>query len=328
MDLIADLDARGLIHDSTDREFLSSRLAEGPIGVYVGFDPTADSLHVGHLVGQLTLRRFQLAGHHPLPLAGGATGMIGDPSGKSAERNLLTPDQIAHNVSCIKRQLASLLDFEAGSNPARLVDNATWTAPLSYLEFLREIGKHFSVNVMIAKDSVRGRMEGESGISYTEFSYQLLQAFDFLHLRRAFDCELQIGGSDQWGNITAGCDLIRKKLGHETTAWGLTFGEPKVDLDKMRSFKDGVVQKLTGGNGQLVKARKITYVQGMASFVDGTTLEIEGKDGKKEKKSFEGIIIATGSHPTKVPNISIDNPKVLDSTSALDLPDIPKRFVG
>jgi tyrosyl-tRNA synthetase len=221
MTLLEDLQWRGLIADCTDPVALAQRLANGPIALYCGFDPTGDSLHVGHLMGQLMLRRFQLAGHHPIALAGGATGMIGDPSGKSAERNLLTREQLSHNIACIKRQLTRLLDFEAKANPARLVDNATWTATVSFLDFLRDIGKHFSVNVMIAKDSVRSRMEGDSGISYTEFSYMLLQAFDFYHLREAMQCELQVGGSDQWGNITAGTDLIRRKLG--TPAFGLTF---------------------------------------------------------------------------------------------------------
>ncbi len=221
MSILDDLRARGLVADCTDNDGLARRLAEKPVTLYCGFDPTGDSLHVGHLMGQVTMRRFQLAGHHPVALAGGATGMIGDPSGKSAERNLLTREQLAHNVSCIKRQLARLLDFDCAGNPARLVDNADWTAPLSYLDFLRDVGKHFSVNMMVAKDSVRSRMEGDNGISYTEFSYMLLQAHDFYHLRRTCDCELQIGGSDQWGNITAGTDLIRKKLG--VPAWGLTF---------------------------------------------------------------------------------------------------------
>ena len=221
MTLLEDLQWRGLVADCTDPDALAQRLASGPIALYCGFDPTGDSLHVGHLMGQLMLRRFQLAGHHPIALAGGATGMIGDPSGKSAERNLLTREQLSHNISCIKRQLTRLLDFEAAANPARLVDNATWTAPVSFLDFLRDIGKHFSVNVMIAKDSVRSRMEGDSGISYTEFSYMLLQAFDFYHLCESLHCELQVGGSDQWGNITAGTDLIRRKLA--TPAYGLTF---------------------------------------------------------------------------------------------------------
>jgi tyrosyl-tRNA synthetase len=221
MTIIEDLRWRGLLADCTDLDALAQRIAQGPITVYCGFDPTGDSLHVGHLMGQLTLRRFQLAGHHVLPLAGGATGMIGDPSGRSSERNLLTREQLDHNIASIKAQLAQLLDFTTPANPARLVDNADWTAPLSFLDFLREVGKHFSLNVMLAKDSVKSRMEGDSGISYTEFSYQLLQAHDFYHLRKTFNCELQIGGSDQWGNITAGTDFIRKKLG--VPAWGWTF---------------------------------------------------------------------------------------------------------
>jgi tyrosyl-tRNA synthetase len=221
MNLLADLQGRDLIADCTDLDGLGRRLASGPITLYCGFDPSGDSLHVGHLMGQLTLRRFQLAGHHPMPLAGGATGMIGDPGGRSTERNLLSREELAHNVACIKRQLAKFIDFESKQNPARLVDNADWIAPVNYLDFLRDVGKHFSVNVMLAKDSVRARLGSDSGISYTEFSYMLLQAYDFLHLREKFGCELQIGGADQYGNITAGCDLIRKKLG--VPAWGLTF---------------------------------------------------------------------------------------------------------
>jgi tyrosyl-tRNA synthetase len=221
MTILDDLQWRGLYADCTDLDALRQRLAQGPVTLYCGFDPTGDSLHVGHLMGQLTLRRFQLAGHHPICLAGGATGMVGDPSGKSAERNLLTREQLAHNVASIKSQLGRLLDFDAAANPARLVDNADWTAPISFLDFLRDVGKHFSVNVMLAKDSVQSRLSGDSGISYTEFSYQLLQAHDFYVLRRDLNCELQIGGSDQWGNITAGTDLIRKKL--TQPAWGWTF---------------------------------------------------------------------------------------------------------
>ena len=221
MTILEDLQWRGLYADCTDAAALTQRLAEGPIALYCGFDPTADSLHVGNLVPLLALRRFQLAGHRPIALAGGATGMVGDPSGKSDERNLQTPEQVAHNITAIREQLSRFLDFTAAGNPARLVDNATWTAPLSFLEFLRDVGKHFSVNVMMAKDSVRSRLEGDGGISYTEFSYMLLQANDFLHLRTNLSCELQVGATDQWGNITAGTDLIRKKLG--APAWGLTF---------------------------------------------------------------------------------------------------------
>jgi tyrosyl-tRNA synthetase len=218
---LGELSTRGLIHDSTDAVALEARLSTGPIGVYVGFDPTADSLHVGHLLGQLTLRRFQMAGHRPFPLAGGATGMVGDPSGKSEERNLLDADTLQHNVESIKKQLANLLDFSPGSNAATLVNNADWTANISALEFLRDVGKHITVNQMMAKESVKNRLNSENGLSYTEFSYMLLQANDFRHLCATHDVELQMGGSDQWGNITAGIDLIRKTLGRG--AFGATW---------------------------------------------------------------------------------------------------------
>ena len=219
--LLGELSTRGLIHDSTDAVALEARLSTGPIGVYVGFDPTADSLHVGHLLGQLTLRRFQMAGHRPFPLAGGATGMVGDPSGKSEERNLLDADTLQHNVESIKKQLANLLDFSPCSNAATLVNNADWTANISALEFLRDVGKHITVNQMMAKESVKNRLNSENGLSYTEFSYMLLQANDFRHLCATHDVELQMGGSDQWGNITAGIDLIRKTLGRG--AFGATW---------------------------------------------------------------------------------------------------------
>ncbi len=221
MDVLSELTWRGLFADCTDREGLARRMAQRPITLYCGFDPTADSLHVGNLVPLLALRRFQMAGHHPIALAGGATGMVGDPSGRSAERNLQTREQVLHNIASIKEQLRRLLDFEVKSNPARLVDNAEWTEPITYLEFLREVGRYFTVNWMSSKESVRARMEDrESGISYTEFSYMLLQAHDFMYLRQQFDCELQIGATDQWGNITAGTELCRKKL--NLTVWGLT----------------------------------------------------------------------------------------------------------
>ena len=206
--------------DCTDTAELTKKIS-APITLYCGFDPTADSLHVGNLVPLLALRRFQLLGHNPIAVAGGATGSIGDPSGKTAERQLLTREVLDHNIASVKVQLARLLDFETKQNPAKLVDNAAWTAGISYLDFLRDIGKHFSVNQMVAKESVRSRMEDrEVGISYTEFSYMLLQAFDFMVLCREQSCELQIGGSDQWGNITAGIELTRKKLGKHV--FGLT----------------------------------------------------------------------------------------------------------
>ena len=218
--LLNDLDARGLIHDSTDRAALIERLNQGPIGVYVGFDPTADSLHAGNLLGQVMLRRFQLAGHRPVVLAGGATGMVGDPGGRSEERNLLDRETLNHNVACVKKQLEKILDFD-GPVAARMVDNATWTEPMGTLEFLRDVGKHFTVNQMVAKESVRARMESENGISFTEFSYMLLQANDFRHLCEFENVEMQMGGSDQWGNITAGTDLIRRRL--TKSGYGLTW---------------------------------------------------------------------------------------------------------
>jgi tyrosyl-tRNA synthetase len=221
MNIFDELEWRGLVADCTDAPELKKRLEAAPIVLYAGFDPTAESLHLGNLVPLLALRRFQLHGHHPIALAGGATGMVGDPSGRAAERQLLTKEALDRNIACIKEQLRRLLDFESASNPARLLDNADWTAPVSYLDFLRDIGKHFSVNQMMAKESVRARMEDrESGLSYTEFSYMLLQAFDFFHLHQAHRCELQIGGSDQWGNITAGMELTRKKAG--ARVFGLT----------------------------------------------------------------------------------------------------------
>ncbi len=220
MNVLDEFRWRGLLADCTDAAELD-KLSGKPITLYAGFDPTADSLHVGNLVPLLGLRRFQLMGHHPIAVAGGATGSIGDPSGKSAERQLLTGETLSANIASVKQQLARFLDFSTTTNPARLVDNASWTSGVSFLEFLRDIGKHFSVNQMVAKESVRARMEDrEVGISYTEFSYMLLQAFDFYVLRRDLNCELQIGGSDQWGNITAGIDLCRKKL--SAPVYGMT----------------------------------------------------------------------------------------------------------
>jgi tyrosyl-tRNA synthetase len=213
MDLLADLEARGLIHDSTDRDALRQRLADGPIRMYVGFDPTADSLHIGNLVGQILMRRFQLAGHQPFPLAGGATGMVGDPGGRSAERNLLDRETLATNVEKIKQQLSMLLDFSPGPNEAVLVNNADWTEPMGVLDFLRDVGKLMTVNQMMAKESVRSRLDSEHGISFTEFSYMLLQGNDYRHLYANHGVELQMGGSDQWGNILTGVDMIRRRDG-------------------------------------------------------------------------------------------------------------------
>src|SRR6195256_584386 len=220
MDLLSDLDARGLIHDSTDRNALAARLASGPVTLYHGMDPSADSLHTGNLIGLVMLRRFQLAGHLPIALAGGATGMIGDPGGRSEERNLLDSETLDRNTQAIKAQLSAFLDFEPGPCQARLVDNRDWTAPMGVLEFLRDVGKFVTVNYMLAKESGRSRVASEHGISFTEFSYMLLQANDYAWLHEHTNCELQAGGSDQWGNITAGIDLVRRRSG--ASVHGLT----------------------------------------------------------------------------------------------------------
>jgi tyrosyl-tRNA synthetase len=207
--IIDELSWRGLLAITTDLDTLRGALGSGQVTAYAGFDPTAPSLHIGHLVQLLTLRRLQVAGHRPIGLVGGATGLIGDPSGKSAERVLNSRDVVAEWTQRLRGQVEHILDFEAGPASALLVSNLDWTAELSALDFLREIGKHFSVNQMLARESVRARLEG-GGISYTEFSYQLLQATDYLELHRRHGCTLQAGGSDQWGNLVAGVDLIRR----------------------------------------------------------------------------------------------------------------------
>lgn len=220
-DIFAELAWRGLLHQSTDDKHLIPWLMEKPRTVYIGFDPTADSLHVGHLLQVMTLRRFQKAGHRPIALVGGATGMIGDPSGKSAERNLLSVEVLQGNVEAMKKQLAHFLDFGTGPTSALMVNNFDWMGRFSYLEFLRDVGKHFPVNVMLGKESVKNRLERtDSGLSYTEFSYMLLQAYDFVHLYDTYGCEIQAGGSDQWGNITAGIDLARRMRGAQL--YGMT----------------------------------------------------------------------------------------------------------
>jgi tyrosyl-tRNA synthetase len=214
-DILDDLHWRGLIALTTDEQALRTALAAGPVTLYGGFDPTAPSLHIGNLVLILTLRRFQLAGHRPLGLVGGATGLIGDPSGKSAERVLNDRDVVAAWVDRARGQIEPFLDFD-GPNAARMVNNLDWTAQLSTIDFLRDIGKHFPVNRMVSRESVAARLD--AGISYTEFSYQILQAMDFLELHRRFGCRLQAGGSDQWGNLTAGVDLIRRVTGERVHA--------------------------------------------------------------------------------------------------------------
>ena len=223
MNFVEELKWRGMIHQLMPGT--EEMLSQGMATAYVGIDPTADSLHIGHLCGVMMLRHFQRCGHKPLALVGGATGMIGDPSGKSAERNLLTEDVLRHNVACIKAQLAHFLDFDSDApNAAELVNNYDWMKNYSFLDFAREIGKHITVNYMMAKESVKRRINGEAGdgLSFTEFTYQLLQGYDFLHLYQEKGCRLQMGGADQWGNITTGTELIRRKLGADADAYALT----------------------------------------------------------------------------------------------------------
>ncbi|PNY34118.1 tyrosine--tRNA ligase [Rhodopirellula baltica] len=219
LDLISELRWRGLIHQMTDEAGLAKLLASGPQTVYIGFDPTASSLHVGSLMQLMMLRRFQKAGHRPIALVGGATGMIGDPSGKSEERNLLDADQLAANIAGIEGQMRKHLSFE-GDQGALLLNNYDWMKGYGYLEFLRDIGKNFPVGTMMGKESVRARLGSDAGLSYTEFSYMLLQAYDFVYLCKHHGCHIQAGGSDQWGNVTAGIDLARRMLSKQV--FGLT----------------------------------------------------------------------------------------------------------
>lgn len=220
---VEELTWRGMIHSMTPGT--EEQLTKEMTTAYLGIDPTADSLHIGHLVGIMLLKHLQISGHKPLALVGGATGMIGDPSGKSAERNLLDEKTLRHNQECIKKQLAKFLDFDSDApNKAELVNNYDWMKEFSFLDFIRDVGKHLTVNYMMAKDSVKKRLSPESGVgmSFTEFTYQLVQGYDFLYLYEHKNCKLQMGGSDQWGNITTGTELIRRKLGADETAFALT----------------------------------------------------------------------------------------------------------
>jgi tyrosyl-tRNA synthetase len=246
MNFVEELKWRGMIHDVMPgtEEQLSKEITAG----YIGFDPTADSLHIGHLVQIMTLVHFQRCGHRPVALVGGATGMVGDPSGKSAERNLLSEDVLSHNVKCVKAQLERFLDFSAKDNPAELVNNYDWFKEFRFLDFIRDVGKHITVNYMMSKDSVQKRLE--SGLSFTEFTYQLVQGYDFLYLNEHKNCKLQMGGSDQWGNIVTGTELIRRKTDRE--AFALT--------TKLITKADGTkFGKTEGGNVWLDPAKTSAY---------------------------------------------------------------------
>jgi len=237
-DVFEELKWRGMVFDYV--EGVQDLLAREKVTIYNGFDATADSLHIGHMVPLIALARLQRYGHHPIALAGGGTTMIGDPSGKATERKLITREEVEANVDSIKKQLAHFLDFEIQANPARVMNNADWLLNLNLVNFLRDIGKHFTINAMINKDSVKTRLEREEGLSFTEFSYQLMQSYDFLHLYQQEGCKLQTGGSDQWGNITAGVELIRRAAG--ATAFGMVYPLiTKADGSKFGKTESGSV---------------------------------------------------------------------------------------
>ncbi len=237
--LLQDLEWRGIIYQQTDAEGLKETLQKDQIALYCGVDPTGDSLHIGHLLPFLTLRRFQLAGHSPIVLVGGATGLIGDPSGKSEERKLQTIETIQYNVKCLQSQLARIFDFE-GENGAVMVNNYDWAGSMDIVTFLRDYGKHIGINYMLAKDTISSRLE--TGISFTEFTYTILQGLDFLHLYEHHNCKLQIGGSDQWGNITTGLELIRKNMPEGAKAYGMTIPlVTKADGTKFGKTESGAV---------------------------------------------------------------------------------------
>ena len=239
MSLLEDLQWRGIIYQQTDEEGIENTLGKEAISLYCGVDPTADSMHIGHLLPFLTLRRFQKEGHRPIVLVGGATGLIGDPSGKSEERKLQTLETVQHNVNCIKNQLKRIFDFE-GENGAIMVNNYDWAGSMDIVTFLRDYGKHVGVNYMLAKDTISSRLE--TGISFTEFTYTILQAMDFLHLYENHNCKMQIGGSDQWGNITTGLELIRKMAPEGSKAYGLTIPlVTKADGTKFGKTESGAI---------------------------------------------------------------------------------------
>lgn len=282
-DVIADLQARGMLKDITHREELQARLLRDSHSLYCGYDPTGESLHIGNLVTILALARFQRAGHRPICVVGGATGMIGDPSGRSDERNLLDDATIEKNLAGIRADLEKILDFD-GPAAATITNNADWVRPLAVIDFLRDIGKHFRVNVMLAKESVQKRIgrgddtAGEaSGMSFTEFSYSLIQAFDFWHLFRDKSCRLQIGGSDQWGNIVAGIDLIHAKLGER--AYGLT-------LELLLDDAGEKFGKSTGGGGMYLSAQKTSPYAFYQHFINARDVKDEDSEVERYLKIF------------------------------------------
>jgi len=295
MDVFGEFEWRGLVHSAT--EGLSARLDEGTLTAYAGFDPTAASLHVGSLLPIMALARLQRAGHSPIALVGGGTGLIGDPSGRTAERTLLSSEQVEANVAGIRAQLSRFLDFSSGPAGARLVDNAEWLTRLTAIAFMRDIGKHFTVNYMLAKESVKRRLESEDGISYTEFSYLLLQAFDYLELHDRYACTLQVGGSDQWGNITAGMELIRRARGAKayglvspliTTAAGTKFGKTEAgtvwldpQLTRPYEFYQFWLNTEDGDSIRYLKYFTFLDQQAIAALADASAREPEKRHSQR-----------------------------------------------
>ena len=332
-----ELQWRELIYQDSDTEGLRRLLAEGPQPLYCGFDPTADSLHIGSLVPLIGLRRFQLAGHRPIALMGGGTGLIGDPSGRTAERGLNDKELVDTWVEKIRLQVEPFLDFSPGPFQARLVNNYDWLSSLSAIEFLRDVGKHFSVNFMLAKESVRARLEQE-GISYTEFSYMILQSYDFLHLADTYGCRLQVGGSDQWGNITAGIDLIRRCLSVEayvltfplvTTSAGAKFGKTgtgTIWLSPKRTSTYAFYQYFINVDDRDV-IRFLKYftflTQEEIAALEGSSLEHAERREAQTRLAFEITALARGEAETL---------KVIRASEALfgrgDLHDVDESTLG
>lgn len=338
--LLDDLRARGLVHQIAEpSDAPLSELLTQQQTIYCGFDPTSTSLHVGNLIPLLGLRRFQLAGHKVIALAGGATGMVGDPSGKSEERNLLTREQLQANVDGVKAQLSRFLDFE-GDNPALLVDNLDWTENVTLLEFLRDVGKHFHVNTMIRKDSVRDRLERDGqGLSFTEFSYMLLQGFDFFTLYRDHDCRIQVGGSDQYGNITAGTNLVRRKLGGQ--AYGLTFplllksdgtkfgktaGGQTVWLDPARTSPFAFRQFWFNTEDAAVidLIRRFTFLP--KEEVDALEAVVEAKSEPNKAQRVLAVAMTTLVHGAEV-SAKVEEAAAVFFNPKADLRDMPAEFL-
>ncbi|RMG60470.1 MAG: tyrosine--tRNA ligase [Bacteroidetes bacterium] len=339
MNLIEELRWRGMIHDMMPGT--EAYLNEHRVAGYLGVDPTSDSMHIGNLVPVMMLVHLQRAGHKPIALVGGATGMVGDPSGKDKERNLLSLEQIQHNVAGIKKQLEHFLDFEAPDNPAEVVNNYDWLGQMGFLEFLREVGKHVTINYMTSKESVRKRMEGENGISYTEFAYQLLQGYDYLYLYEHKGVRIQLGGSDQWGNITTGTELIRRKLGSETHAFavvcplltredGSKFGKSadgssvwldanrtspyefyqywiqSADADAERYIHFFTLKTREEIEALITAHREAPHLRGLqTALAEDITLRVHGEEGLRSARALTEFLFARNTEPEALAALSV-----------------------